>query len=59
MNIMVNAIAPILKWTGPEVHMIKPQCTGINHATGTQVATDSITFNGQSFTILPPQAEKP
>jgi len=54
MNIMVNAIAPILKWTGLEVHMIKSQCTGINHATGIQVATDSITLNGQSFTTLPP-----
>ena len=40
MNIMVNAIAPILKWTGLEVHMIKSQCTGINHVTRTQVATD-------------------
>ncbi len=46
MNIMVNAIAPILKWTGLEVHMIKSQCNGINHAKGTQVATDSISLNG-------------
>jgi hypothetical protein len=38
MNIMVNAIAPILKWTDLKVHMIKSQCTGINHATGTQIS---------------------
>ncbi len=50
MNIMVNAIIPILKWTSLEVYMIKSHFTGINHATGTQVATDSITLNGQSFT---------
>jgi hypothetical protein len=54
MNIMVNAITPILKWIGVEVHMTKSQCTGINHETGKQVATDSITLNGKSFTTLPP-----
>ncbi len=51
---MVNAIAPILKWIGLEVHMTKSQCTGINHETGKQVATDSITLNGKPFTTLPP-----
>ncbi len=42
MNIMVNAVAPILKLIGPEVHMKKSQCTGIDHKTGKQVAMDSI-----------------
>jgi hypothetical protein len=52
INITVDAIAPILKWIGLEVHMAKSQCTGINHETGKQVATalDSITLNGKPLT---------
>jgi hypothetical protein len=41
-------------WTNGSSDDVSGTGTGINHATGIQVATDSITLNGQSFTTLPP-----
>jgi hypothetical protein len=51
---MMESSAAIVKWTGLEIHMIKSQFSGVNHATGTQVATDIITLNDQSFITSPP-----
>jgi hypothetical protein len=53
---MVTAVAPFLEWLGLLLNMLKSKISAINHATGLPVATDSITFNGIPFTVLPPDA---
>ena len=56
MQVMVRAVAPFLDWLGLLLNMLKSKISAINHATGLPVATDSITFNGVPFTVLPPDA---
>ena len=56
MQVMVTAVAPFLEWLGLLLNMLKSKISAINHATGLPVATDSITFNGIPFTVLPPDA---
>jgi hypothetical protein len=56
MQVMVRSVAPFLEWLGLLLNMLKSKISVINHATGLLVATDSITFNGIPFTVLPPDA---
>lgn len=56
MQVLVQATAPFLTWLGLLLNMRKSVIAAIDHATGRAVATDSITFNGVPFTVLPPGA---
>ena len=59
MCYLVTIVGNYLYWVGLTVNMPKSACSAFNFATRQQVATDSITLNGQSFPVLPPdQAHK-
>ncbi len=54
MCVMVTMVGSYLFWVGLTVNMPKSAISAINFATGRQVATDSITLNGEAFPVLPP-----
>ena len=59
MRALVNKIGPLFKWLGMSLNMSKSYISAINFATGRAIPTDSITFDGKPFSVLPPdQAHK-
>ncbi len=54
MQVMVQAISPFLGWLCLLLNLRKSIITAIDHAKNWDIATDSITFNGMLFTVLPP-----
>ena len=54
---MCNQVQPVgnyLHWTGQLVQTNKSEIVGVDLGTGQPIATDSITLNGQPFTVLHP-----
>ena len=59
MQILVTIAGTYLNWTGLMLNMLKSFISAINYATGLQVATDHITFDGTPFAVVrPDQAHK-
>jgi len=51
---LVQAVCPVLEWTGQLVQTKKTKIVGVDMKTGKSIATDSITLNGEPFTVLLP-----
>jgi hypothetical protein len=57
MQVIVQAVALFLTWLGLLSNMCKSIITATDHAKNGNIETDSITFNGMLFTVLPPDTE--
>ena len=51
---LVQAVCPVLEWTGQLVQSNKSKIVGVDMKTGKSIATDSITLNGEPFAVLSP-----
>ena len=54
MSHLVQAVCPVLEWTGQLVQSKKSKIVGVDMKTGKSIATDSITLNGEPFAVLSP-----
>ena len=52
LQYVLHPIGNYLEWLGTKVHMKKSEITGMDFATGEQIATDNIKLNGQTFQVL-------
>ena len=52
LQYVLHPVGNYLEWLGTKVHMKKSEITGMDFATGEQIATDNIKLNGQTFQVL-------